>query len=106
MSLETFIKLNVNELEIGGDFQLIDTLKATLASYPAIQVTYIEKGNKRLLITTQLLNPFYYIMYSAEPTKYHKYLPIVRQMIDSFEFLWGIHETRIISLNVHVVIRC
>jgi hypothetical protein len=76
------------------DFQLLSSTigNFTLAGMPAysfeIAYTDLEFGPQNLLEVGRLLdNRVYYIQYFADPPIYHKYLPVVERMIESFQIM-------------------
>jgi eukaryotic-like serine/threonine-protein kinase len=76
------------------EFQLLSSTigNFTLAGTPAysfeIAYTDLEFGPQNLLEVGRLLdNRVYYIQYFADPPIYHKYLPVVERMIESFQIM-------------------
>jgi hypothetical protein len=74
------------------DFHLLDndTDSMILAGYPAYRLVYtstLEDGtiNKQMEIGTKIGDKVYYLTYYAEEEKYHNFLPVIHDMINSFE---------------------
>jgi hypothetical protein len=73
------------------DFNVVEsTTNATLAGMPAytIEATYTDPvlGPRMTLeIGTIFEDEVYYLSYFADPQDYERYLPIIQEMIDSFE---------------------
>ena len=71
--------------------EIIETSPTTLAFRPAFKIIYTgkdEKNNldlKNLQIWTLKANKAYIITYSAEQEDYDKYIPVVEEMIKTFE---------------------
>jgi hypothetical protein len=74
------------------DFHLLDndTDSMILAGYTAYRLVYtstLEDGtiNKQMEIGTKIGDKVYYLTYYAEEEKYHNFLPVIHDMINSFE---------------------
>jgi hypothetical protein len=74
------------------DFRLLDndTDSTILAGYPAYRhisewTLDDEKTIKQMEIGTKIANKVYYLDYYAEQDKYNSFLPIIQEMINSFD---------------------
>ena len=71
--------------------EIIETTSTTLAFKPAFKIIYTGKYQennlnlKNLQIWTLKANKAYIITYSAEQEDYDKYIPVVEEMIKTFE---------------------
>ena len=70
-----------------SDFVLLESTSDTIAGVPAWRSVYMDTGYKSLLLTTIRMNKVYSVLYRSQPEKYTKFLPIVKEMINSFKFL-------------------
>jgi hypothetical protein len=88
-TLIEWIEGNIQNLEKdkNSDFVLIESLPTTLASLSAHQLVYTDSGNQSLCVATKKGNTIYSILYRAPKEKYLKFLPVVEQMINSFQFI-------------------
>ncbi len=96
MELDKYAESIINYYrESFPSFNLIESnTNSTLAGYPAYGLTYTTVysrfGENDINIKAREIGAIvgdkaYYITYYAEATKYHKYLPIIQKMIDSFK---------------------
>jgi hypothetical protein len=76
-----------NFKEKNSDFVLLESKPTALGGLPAQQVVFAAGGRKYLYVFTPKANKVYFMLYVSLPEKYVKFLPIVEQMITSFEFI-------------------
>jgi hypothetical protein len=79
-TIESFKKKN-------SDFVFLESISTTLGGLPAQQVVFTAGGRMYLYVFTPRATKVYFIMYMSMPEKYLKFLPVVEQMITSFEFI-------------------
>jgi hypothetical protein len=93
LTLEEYKNNVVNyKNETLADFLLLDndTDSAVLGGHPAYRLVYtseLEDGTilKQMEIGTKIGNKVYYLDYYAQGEKYSEFLPIIQEMINSFE---------------------
>jgi hypothetical protein len=90
ISLEALNNANINNLKQSLiDFELIELNATTLSgNNPAHKVVYTNREGEDELKTMQVVSikedKVYLITYTAEASRYDRYLPTIQKMIDSF----------------------
>lgn len=98
--LDEVVRANINNLKQSLiDFELIELNATTLSgNNPAHKVVYTNREGEDELKTMQVVSikedKIYLITYTAEASRYDRYLPIIQKMIDSFR----IGDSRIIGV--------
>jgi eukaryotic-like serine/threonine-protein kinase len=88
--LDEVVRANINKLKQSLiDFELIELNATTLSgNNPAHKVVYTNREGEDELKTMQVVSikedKIYLITYTAEASRYDRYLPIIQKMIDSF----------------------
>jgi eukaryotic-like serine/threonine-protein kinase len=88
--LDEVVRANINKLKQSLiDFELIELNATTLSgNNPAHKVVYINREGEDELKTMQVVSikedKVYLITYTAEASRYDRYLPTIQKMIDSF----------------------
>ena len=91
MTLENFTNYFIESIyDSPVKYKIINTSKTTLVEKDAEDVTmyeYLDDGTSKVkrIISLYDNDTAYVIKYGAEPGKFSKYLPVARQMIDSFQ---------------------
>jgi serine/threonine-protein kinase len=90
--LDAYSTLQIAQLmQSTTNFVLKESTPTVLAGIPAYKIVYSETLRQVPLQVMQVLaikdNKAYILTYIAEAPKYSTYLPIVKKMIDSFEFI-------------------
>ena len=102
MTLDEYIKRELDIMSARkGDFTLIESQPTSLAGNPAHKIVWTSAEEIGYTIKTMQLvmikeNKAYIITFAGDSKKYDSYLPIVQQMIDSFE-IFEIKRPEIIS---------
>jgi hypothetical protein len=92
ISLNNITKIQIKNLtQNHPDFKLIESTESKIGGNSAHKIVFTAtdyKKNERqaMQIWTLKGDKAYLITYKAEPEKYAKYLPIIRKMLDSFQF--------------------
>jgi hypothetical protein len=103
MTLENFTNYFIDSAYSSPDeYKIINTSKTTLAGNEAVELLMYEYVDDKTSKVMRVISLFdndtaYMIKYIAEPGKFSKYLPIVQQMIDSFQ------PTTFLKNNITVV---
>jgi eukaryotic-like serine/threonine-protein kinase len=88
--LDEIVRANINKLKQSLiDFELIELNATTLSgNNPAHKVVYTNREGEDELKTMQVVSikedKVYLITYTAEASRYDRYLPTIQKMIDSF----------------------
>jgi hypothetical protein len=88
--LDEVVRANINKLKQSLiDFELTELNATTLSgNNPAHKVVYTNREGEDELKTMQVVSikedKIYLITYTAEASRYDRYLPIIQKMIDSF----------------------
>jgi serine/threonine-protein kinase len=88
--LDEVVRANINKLKQSLiDFELIELNATTLSgNNSAHKVVYTNREGEDELKTMQVVSikedKIYLITYTAEASRYNRYLPIIQKMIDSF----------------------
>jgi hypothetical protein len=89
ISLEALINASVDNLRNSlVDFELVESTATTISYNPAHKIVYTDTVGQDELKTMQVLSikedKVYLITYTAEASRYDRYLPTIQKMIDSF----------------------
>ncbi len=89
ISLEALNNASVDNLRNSlVDFELIESNATTIAYNPAYKIVYSDRVEQDERKTMQVLSikedKVYLLTYSAEASRYDRYLPTIQKMIDSF----------------------
>lgn len=89
-TLDQYIDLSTNQVKQSiKDFKLNNSSKITLAGNSARKLIFTGKSDKYNLKWLQIIaeknNKIYVLTYTAEASKYSKFLGNIQKMIDSFE---------------------
>jgi hypothetical protein len=89
ISLEALNNANVDTLRNSlVDFKLIESTATTIAYNPAYKIVYTDTVGQDELKTMQVLSikedKAYLITYTAQASRYDRYLPTIQKMSDSF----------------------
>jgi len=88
ITLEQFVQANINGLKANiHEFSLIESIPTRLAGHEAHKLVYNGNGKRFMFVVTIVRGKVYHIIFTAEPTKYDVYLPIVQKMFDSFQIM-------------------
>jgi hypothetical protein len=89
ISLEALNNVNIDTLRNSlVDFELVESTATTIAYNPAYTIVYTDRVGQDEHKTMQVLSikedKVYLITYTAEASRYDRYLPTIQKMIDSF----------------------
>jgi hypothetical protein len=89
ISLEVLNNANIDNLRNSlVDFELVESTATTIAYNPAYKIIYTDTVGQDERKTMQVLSikedKVYLITYTAEASRYDRYLPTIQKMIDSF----------------------